>query len=200
MDVLLLDSEVLQEPIAADEDHVRTPGVHVTDIIAKIMEKVDPETYGSPIPEKHKNAYREAGFTWEELLSKHFAHRQRRRREPEFIRPGEQSMDGIVGTPDWIGLDSFHIQGAFLLESKFTWKSLKGFDLDGKKFLAWQLQMKAYCHMLGLRWAVLDVLFVCGDYSDMKPVRQVRQVHFNDRELKDNWTSLLNTAKKEGWL
>jgi hypothetical protein len=200
MNVLLLDSEVLHEPIAADEDFVRTPGVHVTDCIAKIMAKVDPETYGSEIPVQHRGAYREAGFTWEELLSKHFAHRQRRRREPEFVRPGEQQCDGLIGTPDWIGLDAFHIQGPFLLESKFTWKSLVGFDLDSKKFLGWQLQMKAYCYMMGLRWAVLDTLFVNGGYTDMKPVRQVRHIHFDDRELKDNWTSLLNTAKKEGWL
>ena len=187
---------------AAEEAYeTRTEGCHVTDVIGRIMMKVDPETYGQP---KDATTYArfEAGFTWEELLTKYFAQRQAKRPGANLSRPGEVCLDDIYGTPDWLAIEMFGEPEPFLLESKFTWKSCREFDLDSKKFLAWQLQVKAYLHMLGLTVCYLDVFFVNGGWEPgkMKPVRQVRRLEFTPRELSEGWASLVNTAKKEGLL
>lgn len=188
--------------MAAEETYdTRTPGCHVTDVTSAIMKKIDPEKYSGEIDAEARLRF-EAGFTWEELLSKYYAHRQAKRPGACIYRPGEVMRDGIIGTPDWMGVDMFDETTPFLLESKFTWKSCREFDLDAKKFLGWQLQMKAYLHMLDLTVCYLDVFFVNGGWEPgkMRPVRQVRRIEFTPRELSEGWTALLNTAKKEGLL
>lgn len=76
-----------------------------------------------------------------------------------YVRLGEQSLDGIYGTPD---LYDLHEQA--VIEVKLTWLSLK-WDPESPKFWKYWKQLQAYCHMLGTRRAKLWICHINGDYK-----------------------------------
>jgi hypothetical protein len=190
----------------------RTPGLHVTDIIQIILRKIDPSRYGGNMAEKYtqetRENWQEAGFLWEELLSKLFAERLREGTEGGIVRfrPGELRVDGILLSPDAavFGLDPIpgcDPDAPVLEEYKATYKSSKDFDLYDKRYIGWLLQMQAYCHALGTNRARLYVWHVNGDYKGGRlPEVAGFELSWTRQELAQQWASLLNTARKEGMI
>lgn len=54
---------------------VRSPGCHVSEIVKKILVKLDPKRYGTEQQDEDTKNWQEAGFLWEQILGKAFAER-----------------------------------------------------------------------------------------------------------------------------
>lgn len=204
MQILPLPTFSVRDLVAANADSAaRTPGLHVTDIIAVIMAAVDPakaRRNQTAFTQTELENYQELGFLWEDLLSKVFARRAADRSEDGAVRwrPGEVTKDGIIGSPD--GVVAYTTGAIVGEEYKCTWKSSKEFDLYDKRYLKWLIQMQAYCHLLDLRTYDLHVLHLNGDWTDYVPQVRSYRLTFGDAEIADQWTSLKNTAQRQGWL
>jgi hypothetical protein len=75
-------------------------------------------------------------------------------------------------------------------EIKLTYKSTKTVGDLSSQWM-WLTQIKAYCRGLGTRFAVIHILFVCGDYTyPIKPVREVYEIEFTQEEIDDCWNLL----------
>lgn len=205
MQLTPLPAVSLRDLAAANPASVnRTPGCHVTDIVVAIMRKIDPKRYtrsDNPDMSDASENWQEAGFIWEELLSAIFAARMDTSDTAPVtrFRPGEIVKDGIIGSPDAICLDA---DGTTLVleEYKCTWKSARGFDLYDKRFLYWLIQLQAYCTLVGATTARLYVLHINGNYEGYIPQVSAWHLQFTQTELDEQWVSLLNTARKEGWI
>lgn len=172
----------------------RSPGVHVSDLIALHMSKLYPDLYDtSALPEQTGENWKRMGFLWEDVLTQFFA--AKIRDAAHVTRASELVLDGVIGTPDWITWDE---AGVILGESKLTWKSKRNFDLYDPKFLAWLFQMRAYCRMLETTRAALTVIWINSDYSRFVPEVAQYDIVFTPQELVENWTMLLNTGRKAG--
>jgi hypothetical protein len=179
----------------------RTPGCHVTQVIDAIMRAYGGRSRPADFAQLDSENWQEAGFVWEDILSKALSDRALIGDGPHGVvrlRPGEVTRDGIIMSPDGMALPA---EGEpWGEEYKATWKSARDFDLYDKRYLPWLLQMKAYALGLGVQQYRLYVLHINGDYKGYIP--QVRGWHltFTPAELQETWDSLLNRAKKEGWI
>jgi hypothetical protein len=109
--------------------------------------------------------------------------------------PGEMELDGIYLTPDGESIsviitDKFHPIQLVVHEVKATYKSVRTVgDLTGQWM--WLSQVKAYCKAKGTRFAMLHVLFLCGDYSyPITPQLKCWQIEFTQAELDTSWDLL----------
>jgi len=109
--------------------------------------------------------------------------------------PSEVEIDGIFGSPDAESVSViFTLSGRVVKhvchEIKATYKSTKTVgDLTSQWM--WLTQLKSYCKALGTRFAVLHILFLCGDYTyPIKPVREVYEIEFTQAEVNDCWNLL----------
>ena len=161
----------------------RSPGMHVSTIINDLCtsmghyESNNASYDDQPIGVKNRMA---VGNAFEFALIEMYE----RARPGEHIQPGEQEMDGIFGTPDLL-----HAPTNTLHEIKCTWLSSKH-PPDGDKFWKYWVQLKAYCHMMGITTGVLNVLHVQGDYSHSGPVYSEWTQTFSEQELLENWYML----------
>jgi hypothetical protein len=207
MQLTPLPAVTLRDLALANPDSVdRSPGLHVTDVIYNgIMPVIDRAKFGpgkKTFDEANSENWQEAGFIWEELLSRIFA-RRAVLRDTEGVtrfRPGEITRDRIIGSPDALvyGLADYPDVPEFapvLEEYKCTWKSSKGFDLYDKRYFGWLLQIQAYCVLVGTTEARLYVLHINGGYDGFIPEVRPHRLQFTDRELADTWRSITNTAK-----
>jgi hypothetical protein len=116
-----------------------------------------------------------------------------------FLSRDGESVSVIITTegPKW---------AVVVHEVKCTYKSVR--TVMGKSGLAtdillsqcmWLAQIKAYCIARNTRFAVLHVLFVCGDYSyPIRPINLCWQLEFTQAELDNNWAMLVDY--KDMWL
>lgn len=109
--------------------------------------------------------------------------------------PGEMEYEGVYLTHDGESLSVIITGGkeqwaVVIHEVKATYKSTRTVgDLKGQ--FMWLAQMKAYCKAKGTRFAVLHVLFLCGDYTyPISPVLKVWAIEFTQEEVDDNWELL----------
>jgi hypothetical protein len=109
--------------------------------------------------------------------------------------PSEVEIDGIFGSPDAESISVMFTLGKQQIkhtchEVKATYKSTKTVgDLTNQWM--WLTQIKAYCKALGTHWAVLHILFLCGDYTyPIKPIREVYEIEFTQQEIDDCWNLL----------
>jgi hypothetical protein len=183
--------------LSTSDEFVRTPGCHVTAVITHVMQAIDPEYPGSDLPEESLNNMMAAGFVWEELLTKLFARRINHVgvAYQYLCRPGEVEKDGIIGSPDGVGVDE---DGPCLVESKLTWKSRRGFDLDAFKFLAWKYQVLAYGYLMDLSRCYMPIFFVNDQYDKYVPSFPEYRIDMTVREQRENWTMLKNMARHKG--
>lgn len=205
----------LRDLVAAnDASATRSKGVHVTDVVREILVKIDPQRYSKDYGDASAN-WQEAGFVWEDILSRVFASRSDDRRDQAVRwRPGELSKDGIAGSPDALCIEpALVIEGApgvdridrlyrdqlLVEEYKCTWKSSRGFDLYDKRYLWWLIQMQAYCYLADTTLARLYVLHINGNYEGYIPMTSAYLLEFPQQELDDAWASLVNTARSKGW-
>lgn len=205
--------------VAAATTTVRSPGVHLSDLIALVMATIDASIYGPDAREfdpLDRANWQQMGFLFEELLTKLFAARTFARPDCQVIRAAEISVregqTDIYLTPDWLGLDA---HGVFLGESKLTWKSMSLWvppvdvalrakwrpdtALWDKKFIAWLFQIRGYLYALNLDRVLLSILFVNGTY-DRRFVPELVEIpiQFTARELSDNWRQLVGMGRKAG--
>lgn len=159
-------------------------GLHLSTLVKQLCVGLDPKRFGGG-PTSSTYARFEIGFAFEELLS---------RRSPPtrgLIQQASVEKDGVKGTIDVLDTRSTPwIVG----ESKATWMSAKQTP-DGSKMQHWRWQIMGYCHMVETPRATLEVLFVNGDYKPQEPCFKAWEMEFTGRELKDNWTMLLNQKK-----
>jgi hypothetical protein len=179
-----LISHTQPEP-SVDSGVPRSEGLHCSDLIKTLGVQMGllPAHDGPPPMIRFL-----MGFTWEVMLEQALA-------EQLGCRPGEVSLDGVACSPDGIGCDE---EGVFLEEYKCTWYSTKKTPED---IWHWEVQIKAYCHVIGLTRALMRVLYVNGDYQrPTKPQWHEFMYSFTEEELEENWRMLINHGKAEGLL
>ena len=109
------------------------------------------------------------------------------------ITPGEITVDGIAMTPD-----GWEPEARVLHEYKSTWKSSNREIEDQWRYMT---QIKSYCRGMACNRAKLYVLYLMGNYRDVRqPVTKCFELEFSQRELDDNWKMLVSHAKKVGLL
>lgn len=191
----------------------RSGGLHLSEIIKSIMQDLEPKRYGvrgqAQVIDHTTELRFESGFTFEEMMEHAFAARR-----VDVIRPGEVELDGISGSPD--GLNMSAVPEPRVVETKFTWKSMRGTPWpceDHKapmafcsacgpqewdtKHIAWLMQMKGYCHMLNITGAELWALFVNGDYQPAgSPVLRAWVFEWTREELAEQWAYFLQHARE----
>lgn len=172
-------------------DGVRSPGLHLTDIIHS-LQVASGIVDDSATPEQLA-VYGAMGFMWERVIENGMALSCQSDR---YIRPGEVTLDGIAGSPDLLDLEQ-----SIVIDTKALFKSsAKLADLQ-RNFWKWLVQLKGYCHMVGWTTAELWVLPVCGNWKPPMvgpPVR--KRLEFSRVELVDNWSMILTHAREKGWL
>lgn len=110
--------------------------------------------------------------------------------------PGEYQVDGIYMTPDGESLSVVltkrsvtvtHQHAIVMHEVKATYKSTR---TVGDMSTQWMYlaQIKSYCKAAGTRFAVIHILFICGDYSyPIKPLMKCWALEFTQQEIDENW-------------
>ena len=112
--------------------------------------------------------------------------------------PGEMEYDGVYLTHDAESLsviitDKENPLAEVIHEVKLTYKSTNTVGTDIASQWMWISQIKAYCKAKGTRFAMLHVLFVCGDYTyPIKPILKCWQIEFTQQEIDDNWDLLFD--------
>jgi hypothetical protein len=215
---------------SAEWDAVRSPGLHLMHIVERMEEERNEilgirgvNKNASP---DELEAYRFGGFMYEHVVAEHIIATECERNPTGLMRPGEffwcaqcdvslGSLDpkrerclsrghkGIFATPDAVVIDTWRLK-----EWKFTWKSLRraGGDDDVEYehvrdgIWRWPVQTMAYCYLLDMTGADLEAFFVNGDYTDKRPKVMRYSMDFTKRDLQENWSAIVNTAKTEGWL
>ena len=171
----------------------RSPGLHVSDIIKDIMQKLAPSRFGKPgEQESLPFAKFEVGFAWEELMGRMLGSRLVPGKS--IVRPGEMEVDGIFMTPDWFELDPYRP-----VETKATWATARR-NIDDPFFWHWMVQIKAYAYGFEAVEARMCVFFIMGDYKGNFPIVRIWDLKFTKLELTENWHMLLSHAKHKGWI
>jgi hypothetical protein len=179
----------------------RSPGIHVSSIIRNIAienKLLDVEEMNelsliasTEITDPIALARIGLGIGWEryyipEVLSRYHNVDDH---PPEICHDGIfMSRDGesvsviiTVEGPRWVTV---------IHEVKCTYKSTRTVGNLDTQWM-WLAQIKAYCIARGTRFAVLHVLFVCGDYKyPIRPVSRAWQLEFSQEELNSNWDLL----------
>jgi len=150
---------------------------HVTGLI-RALEVGIQETSGKAISDATRMQF-EKGWLWEATLSMAFG-------EKSAHRPGEIELDGIVGSPDGLVLDS---KGDIVSVEEYKCTAYSS-DKPITEHWRWMAQVKAYCKMVGATKCVFRVL-----HLSFVPVYKVWELVFSQRELDENWEALVNQAK-----
>lgn len=153
-------------------------GLHLSSIIKGILIGLDPKRFSGGLTSAAYSRF-EVGFAFEDALA-------RRRTDRHILLQQSIERDGIRMTPDGLNIRDWRV-----LESKATWMSLKQ-GIDHPKFRHWFWQIMGYCYGFDTNKALLEVLFVNGDYRPSQPVLKAWELEFTAQELQENWLMLLN--------
>lgn len=194
MRIVELQPEIDPGQIAREQSGlVRSPGIHVSDVIRHIENTVTKKGKRPPTSELSRDEirrmgnYTSVGWAWEAVLRTSLT---KVWYEDYIVPVGEIECDGLTGTPDGLNTEEVCVE-----EFKATWRSSRrSRDLEGE-FWSWMVQIKAYCHMLALLEARLRVFFVNGNYRSSGPEIKVWALSFTREELKQNWKMLLVGAE-----
>jgi len=162
----------------------RTPGMHLTDVINAI--EVEMGWRKNTWEDEPLHTAGEIGFIWEDILSFTYASRMT-------FRPGEVTCDGIICSPDGLGLDPEYPDIVVLEEYKCTWKSAKHELIGNWRYMT---QIASYLHALDLDTCIMRVLYLNGIYNGQGPIRRTARIKFDEFELRDNWKMISNMAKE----
>jgi len=173
-------------------DTVKTGIPHLTPIIKYIQDTlgVGPNRSGSGFA--NREATMDAGFVWERTLETVY-------KDNLGDRIGEIEFDGVVGSPDGVGVDPLEPDVMALEEYKFTWVSTrnKPTDVSGYPGWYWMTQCKSYCYMLGLDRVIMRIMYVNGDYkANFGPTPLTCRVIYTESELSKNWQMIKNHEKR----
>lgn len=195
MNIVELPTEKFVSTLWSADKHVRTPGLHLTNIIYPMMKEQGRTPERPDLTEDDLNHYQAVGFLWERVLTAALTEMELETNE-HVVRLGEFSKDGILFTPDGLLLNLR--DGATSLEEwKATFTSSNR-DIEDKK--QWWIQIMAYCYALELSAATVRVLYVCGNWRPPIPQTKHYRATFNNRELEENWLMLIQFAKSRGMM
>lgn len=168
------------------DTHTRSEGLH----LSTILESMELDLGVKRDDKWDKNSLFTVGFLWERVLK--FVILKQRFESGAIVPCGEHELDGIYLTPDAMDIDDW-----VHCEFKATYKSMRH---DPSEYYRYWWQIKAGCRVLGTNRARLTVFFIMGDYKGSGPRWKCWEAEFTDRELKENWASIVSQAKKKGWL
>lgn len=174
--------------------------LHVSDIITRLgIASGNMKDYSTSGESGFESApTQELGFCWEDVLTSMVGNRCGE-------RLGEVERDGIVGSPDGLGadvLDDDHPDCQTLVahEYKCTWKSLATLEPEmiaggGPKSWYYMAQAKSYCAILGVNTMVFWVLYVHGDYRQIRCAARCYRIQWEQWEIEEHWRDVTNFAK-----
>ena len=178
---------------AEEQGLTRSPGLHLSQIIHAIEDTIHPpEDWCS---EAELAFFASGGFMWERVFS--MAMRDSVV-SGDLVRPGELTLDGIIGSPDLI-----RISDMTGIDTKMKWRSVRSWDDAGsreKNYWAWFTQCKAYAKMFGINVYEIHAFFVAGDWRPPIPQTRALRMEFTDKELNDTWAMITGYARNKGWL
>lgn len=174
------------DQLLVEASPARTPGLHLSQIIRSLCQAAEPGKYAGPI----NPLYTDPGFTFERVLETAWANRH----AGQIFRPGEFERDGILCSPDYVDLATNE-----LVESKMTEMSMVGCPTE-PKFRKWLWQIGAYCHVLDLSVARLHVLWLRGNYKDVRRAYSVDRITWAPGETAKMWGLMTDHARRKGWL
>jgi hypothetical protein len=157
--------------ISSEQDAIRTPGTHVSQILRHIKATIGPVK--NDFDENDLAWFALIGRLWERTLSETLY------LPPRYERIGEiQAPDGsgIIGSPDCVDTQEWAVT-----DFKVTWTGAKGFQ-EKPKFREYVWQVKSYCWLLGMVRAHLDVLHV----RDLPPVATHYDLLFTPQEIVEH--------------
>ncbi len=171
----------------------RSPGLHMSQIYGDLAQDLEPKRFVRGAPMDMLRV--EAGLALETVLEKGLRDRWCAERPPEQV-----TAEGIAYSPDMIIFDGGSPR---LGECKLTWMSSKDVPREPantfpKKFDKYLWQMKAYCYHLEMNEARLIAYFVNG--TGRAPELMAWDIEFTMRELKENWSMLINHARHKRFL
>ena len=171
----------------SDTQTPRSPGLHLSDIISDLGRKLGYlETYDNDDLNVRESRF-SLGFIWENFVATQMRDTTIAYSNGVIFRPPELTIDGIHMSPD-----AFDLAMPGLREYKCTAKSM-GREIGSEKFWMWWTQIQAYCHGMGVNEAILQVMFLNGNWSDRAGAHQrAWKAVFADHELLENWTMLMN--------
>ncbi len=178
--------------LPADHGAGRSVGLHLGDIIKAYARATGQDKHwGNGSNDPRMNF--EKGFIWEDVFSEIWGRRMadRGRNEAGCLVQPEYEVDGIYLTPDLVDLDTDTLD-----EYKCTTRSMNKFDALETFFDLWLVQIKAYLYAIGIVRCRLIVMFLCGDYKPPFPTPRAKLLTFTQRELDDNWSMVMNFARK----
>ena len=147
---------------------VRTPGIHVSDIIGDLVRTVPSLAKTLDMEDETKHGMWLLGLAWEDIV-----------RTAIGWEGFEVTCEGIVCNPDIVVPPLLCID-----ECKLTWKSTRRYILDDWR---WMTQVKSYCYALNLNIARFWVYHVNGSYAPPQPKILRHEIHFTDDEINANW-------------
>jgi len=165
---------------------VRTPGVHISTLIHEICLELG---HYKNNPEENQARF-ELGNALEHAIVERFALDS----PNKYMRPGELMLDDSIGTPDL-----FQPHSEIDDEIKATWASAKH-GPGSKHFFRYEMQIKAYLHMVGWRRGRLHVVYLNGFYEKFvvgDPVYRIWEYLFTERELTANWSTLMKQKARK---
>lgn len=188
MKITRLDDTLDQ--LVLEASPARTPGLHLSTIIRSLCNVAEPGKYkGGPVDP----LYTDPGFTFERVLEMAWVSRH----AGNIVRPGEFEHDGILCSPDY--LDFTNPTTPELVESKMTEMSMVGCPTE-PKFRKWLWQIGSYCKVLGVTQARLHVLWLKGNYKEIRRAYTVDRIEFTQAELDHTWGVIVRHARDKGWL
>lgn len=171
----------------------RTPGLHLTSIIKSLRNDLG---LGKTAAGWEMSVCADLGFLWEEAFS--LAYTDRAGQVIHGItRPGEITRDGIIMSPDGIGLDPAGKIPFVNHELKCTWRSLNNNPQDD---FYWDTQFKCYCKGLETTVTILHVMYVVGNYRGSGPRPDHVRFEYTQKEINTAWDMVVRHAKEKGWL
>jgi hypothetical protein len=181
-------------PLVLTDDPDRPTGLHVSQIINRLLQTLDPKRYTDDLPVMKIVA----GLALEQQLEKVLA-----LQVPGGFRPGAVKKDGIWCSPDAMAMDPWRVR-----EFKLTWYSAKTKPCPFHEvYWSWRVQMMAYCWVMETQISELWVFFVNGFYPVGAPSPLIYipdavpcVIDWSMQELEENWQMILNHAKLWGWL
>jgi len=164
--------------ISDEQARTRSPGLHLTGVIRHIQKvmKVQDDTF----TELDLNHFALVGRCWERYLAEQVY------QPPVWIRPGELEKDGIIGSPDVLNFEE-NIVG----EMKACWHSAKT-PIESEWY--YLTQVKAYCHIVGFKRAIITIVYVGGTWRPPSPIPVEYTLLFGPGELQENWEMILRNA------
>lgn len=154
---------------------VRSPGLHLSDVLTYIARKIGKLGPGDKLEEEYPLRMA-MGHMWEEW---YFSFRK------DYLwQPGERTIDSISMNADGLGLWG---DDAALVDTKCTEKKVRsGEDWIDDNWI-YMHQARGYCYGYGPRVFVWPVLHYRGHYDGKGPVCMEYTVRFSDSEIDQTW-------------